>query len=98
MWYRTNLNLEEYLINLLAKVTTSNPEIEQEEFKKVQLDVVQKAIEDKKITEEDFSKFITSDTDNGKFLRELIEEGILSHESVEVMEEEVKDLVLEGVI
>lgn len=82
----------------LLSLSASNPEIDQEDFKKTQVSVVEKAIDDNKISKEQFVQFITSDTDNGKFLREIIEQGILAKESIEVMEEEFKDLVLEGII
>lgn len=92
------IRIQSKLLQILASVTTSNPEIDQQEYKRLQVDVVNGAIENKKISEQDFIDFITGDTENGKFLREIIEQGILSKESIDVLEDEVKDLVLGGII
>ena len=92
MWTKTHLN------KVLASITTANPEVDEKEYKDLQVKVVKKAISDGRIKEKEFIDFLISEPENSKFLREIIEEGILANEGIEELEEKVVALVNKGEI
>jgi hypothetical protein len=83
---------------VLASITTANPEVDEKEYKDLQVKVVKKAISDGRIKEKEFIDFLISEPENSKFLREIIEEGILANEGIEELEEKITSLINLGEI